>query len=333
MVTTAFLKFAKLSNYFFLYMADNLRRAFLEYCNSTSTQPISVLQIESEEDNVVEQLHLLRLQLQRCHSAYECAKTFPDVGPLLATLAQSQIVARSADVSRAVVDTAMEYSKATCQTVYANQKATTWFSQLTKSLVSMNPPADSVVTVGQHRIETSELTGRRYVLQQIVSDLQNNPSSDGQMWANVFSICYRDRMPELLADLVPAMDTCAWNQLENHELVNKYGLEMLLILPIEQSLRMWSRIPRLQALMIVHLLRGQDNDSKIKAVVEAIMDQPSMAKQLWQGIFSLLQATKDPRIVGIWRQLCQTHLDLVRRHGPVSSREAICTKQHYPPNY
>ncbi|KAJ2170653.1 hypothetical protein GGH16_003257, partial [Coemansia sp. RSA 560] len=47
---------------------------------------------------------------------------------------------------------------------------------------------------------------------------------------------------ELLEYLLPALDECGWQQLQQHELLQDYSVYVLARLPADDAQRLWSRL-------------------------------------------------------------------------------------------
>ncbi|KAJ2555272.1 hypothetical protein EV175_002307 [Coemansia sp. RSA 1933] len=222
--------------------ADSLRMAFLEYCHEAGRidQPGN-RQYEACRD-LVHKLDMLRLQFARCHSAYECAKTYSDAGPLLTTMARSRIVARDSRLCHALVAAAIEYSKVLCLGVYSNQRASLWFSQVLCSMLAISEKHNPDLLATQ-RIPTDRVAGARFILHTVLrlfaSERNQQGTGDGRRlrWQQVFALCSNSSHPDmLLCELLDGIDDCGWRVLETHELVERHGIRLLTGLPLSKAL-------------------------------------------------------------------------------------------------
>ncbi|KAJ2489786.1 hypothetical protein IWW37_003701 [Coemansia sp. RSA 2050] len=255
------------------------------------------------------------MQLSRCHSAHECAQQFPDIGPVLATLAQSRVVVGSSELCQAVVSTSMEYSKALCQTAYANHRASVWFSQIVKSLLDSASGADThhTYTLQGHEVVSDELAAKKLCVQRLAA-LAGVPGIGcddrrKEMWAKAFSICSRSGKIELVGSIIPSLDACGWIQLGQHELVEQHGAQLLEVLPIELALMVWQRVEKARALLVVHLLRETAGTVRI---VRAVLADDALCRQMELEIAQLILATRDVRLAELWRRLCHNNADSIR---------------------
>ncbi|KAJ2806570.1 hypothetical protein H4R21_000806 [Coemansia helicoidea] len=214
-------------------MAASVRAAFLDYCGAGG-QPA--------QQELVRQLEALRAELSRLGSAHECARELPEAGPLLATLCRSRIIARSGDATRAVVDAAMEYSKALRAGVYANERAAQWFSRLVQSLLAAGGGATRrMYETPDYTLFADEAAAREHSVQLLVQLLVG--ARDGwdmarreRMWADALAVCCGADRVVLFERLAPALDECGWAQLAKHRLAEDYGVLLLRRLPLARAL-------------------------------------------------------------------------------------------------
>ncbi|KAJ1904640.1 hypothetical protein LPJ81_002376 [Coemansia sp. IMI 209127] len=227
--------------------AENLRTSFLEYCHESGRSHLpDCQQIEARRD-LVQRLNMLRLQCARCHSAYECAKTYSDAGPMLTTMARSQLVAYDSQLCQAVVGAAMEYSKVLCLGVYSNQRASLWFSHVVKSLLAISKQGDVsgyADVLQRYQINADEVAGGRFALQTVLrlfaSEGLGGASDDEKRclaWQKTLSLCSNSSHPDMLfGELLDGIDDCGWRVLETHELVERHGIRLLTGLPLPKAL-------------------------------------------------------------------------------------------------
>ncbi|KAJ2159856.1 hypothetical protein GGF46_002695 [Coemansia sp. RSA 552] len=279
-------------------MASQLRSAFLDCC-AARTQPDAQDRAAQE---LVRQLRVLQLQLARCHSAHECAKTFPELGPLLATLSRARLVAMDSSICRAVVSTALEYSKAELAGTYANQRASQWFSQLIGTLLGAGGKASGEIYVLPDYVVVADgVLGRQHALQRLAARALEEPSwavvRREHIWAQAFSACCGPDAAELVAHLVPRLDACGWAQLEQHRLVRDHSIQLLSKLPVESALMLWSRVETVRAQM----------ESGMDRVAAGVLADQGLARLLLDDTARLLLATRSRRVVAMWRRLCRRH--------------------------
>ncbi|KAJ1942102.1 hypothetical protein GGF37_003262, partial [Kickxella alabastrina] len=279
-------------------------------------------------------LHVLRLQLTRCHSAYECAKSLPELGPLLTTLARSRVVAQNGQMCRAVVGTAMEYSKVLCQGVYSNQKASAWLSQLVKSMLGNPGQTDTTLWLQNMAVSSDHVNTQRFILRHMVQMVRHESTKWDrakccQFWREAFSLCGSDEdsVSELVAELIPGLDETGWAVLEGHELVASYGVILLLRMPLEISLELWGRMSRIRAQLVFYILSEPctkglltdstacsvlAGDSQLPKLLHRIFAADSLASQFVQDISKLVLATRDTRVVDMWKRVCRKNLDAMQ---------------------
>ncbi|KAJ2747895.1 hypothetical protein GGI20_000190 [Coemansia sp. BCRC 34301] len=310
-------------------MSDGLRRAFIDYCKFGDRPSTSHADTRA---GLAQQLNIVSMQLSRCHSAHECAKQFPDIGPVLATLAQSRTVAGSSELCQAVVSTAMEYSKAVCQTVYANHKASVWFSQIVRSLLDSASEADThhTFTLLRREVVCDELAAQMLCVQRLaklagVPDTGNSGSAKRRerMWKDAFSVCSGDGVCEMTGSIISSLDECGWAQLGRHEIIERHGVRLLESLPIDQALVMWQRVDRVRALLVVHLLRERETTAGATRIVRAVLADGVLSRQVELDMARLIQATRDWRIVELWKRLCRSNADAIRARSQIGGSQGI----------
>ncbi|KAJ2514042.1 hypothetical protein H4217_005974 [Coemansia sp. RSA 1939] len=231
-----------------------LRTSLLTYCRESGRTMMPDCRISEARQELVQRLDILRLQFARCHSAHECAKSYCDAGPLLSTMARSPVVASNAQLCRALVGAAIEYSKVLYLGVYSNQKASLWFSRLVESLLAIaecnSPVVDEYTRILQkHQIDVDGADGGRYMLRTTIQMLlmmrpletESQRTLTGKdrdlVWQQTFSLCSNSSHPEtLFEEIVDVIDDCGWRVLETHGIVEKHGIRLLTSLTITKSL-------------------------------------------------------------------------------------------------
>ncbi|KAJ2778607.1 hypothetical protein H4R18_004486 [Coemansia javaensis] len=264
-------------------MEAGLRNAFLDYCGGGGQQAL------------VQQLTALRAELARYHSAHECAKEQPEVGPLLATLARSRAVASSSEATRAVIDAALEYSKAACAGPYANQRAALWFSRVVQSLLAAaGPPRGRARGLPDCVAFADEAGARRAEVQRLVRQRAAGQQPE-PAWDRVFAACCGPDRAALLEHLAPALDERAWAQLAQHRLAADHGLLLLARLP-----------PECATMQVLHLLAEPDAASAdVGRVVRAVLADAALARQMADDVARLVLRTGDWRVAEMWMRLCR----------------------------
>ncbi|KAJ2516598.1 hypothetical protein GGI11_003402 [Coemansia sp. RSA 2049] len=244
-----------------------LRTSLLTYCRESGRTMMPDCRISEARQELVQRLDILRLQFARCHSAHECAKSYCDAGPLLSTMARSPVVASNAQLCRALVGAAIEYSKVLYLGVYSNQKASLWFSRLVESLLAIaecnSPVVDEYTRILQkHQIDVDGADGGRYMLRTTIQMLlmmrpletESQRTLTGKdrdlVWQQTFSLCSNSSHPEtLFEEIVDVIDDCGWRVLETHGIVEKHGIRLLTSLTITKSLTLWKRVERARAVL------------------------------------------------------------------------------------
>ncbi|KAI8324560.1 hypothetical protein GQ54DRAFT_252061, partial [Martensiomyces pterosporus] len=252
-----------------------------------------------------------------CHSAYECAKSYPDIGPLLITLAQSQVAVRDAGICQAVVSAAMEYSKAMYQGVYSNQKASLWLSRLVRTVTMNGSKECCTLVLPSFKISSDGVSGRRLALHQLASMIaeqkpERDPLKTKRLWSQAFSICHDACLPELIGDLLPYMDAVGWDQLESHELLRQRGLDMLCQLPLNQALILWNRLEGARASLVDGCINGRDRTgcdvlAECSRIIRAVFADDVLARQMLQDFAHLVDITRDRRVAELWKELCRSN--------------------------
>ncbi|KAJ1765009.1 hypothetical protein LPJ69_001511 [Coemansia sp. RSA 1752] len=296
-------------------MAAQIKDTFLNYCEAKDRPKIRA----ALQQDLVQQLEVLRLQLSHQHSAYECAKAYPEIGPLLTTLSRSRAVAYSSNISRATIDAAMEYSKIECTGVYANQRAQTWFSQLVRSFIcTVSNKHNHVYELPDYVLVADEVSSRQYALRQLIKLLSEEckkweAATRERVWNDAFALCCSVDSAELLEYLLPVLDECGWQQLQRHELLQDYSVYVLARLPADDAQRLWSRLEVVRAQLVLHLLREQESDgealadtdsSKIHQLLGDILANPALAEQMVGDIAQLVWTTRSTRVVDMWKRIC-----------------------------
>ncbi|KAJ2378412.1 hypothetical protein H4S02_007374, partial [Coemansia sp. RSA 2611] len=288
-------------------MASGLKDAFLSYCGAKDRPTVRA----ALQQELVQQLDILQLQLASCYSAHECAKAYPEIGPLLTTLSRSRAVAGSSEVSRALISAAMEYSKAASTGAYANQRAQTWFSHLARSLLCAAHGGSRRTYELPRCVLAAETTAnQRFVLQQLAALLSTAAASwdlarRERVWSQAFGACCGADRAGLLEYLLPALDDCGWALLERHELLAEHSVLVLARLPPDDALELWRRLNVVRAQLTVHLLRGESGSAALDAagragirrLVGAVLGSPEAAGQMLDDVARLALATRDPRVV------------------------------------
>ncbi|KAJ2673747.1 hypothetical protein IWW42_002159 [Coemansia sp. RSA 1085] len=242
---------------------------------------------------LVQQLKVLQLQLTHCHSAHECAKTYPEIGSLLTTLARSRAVACSSEVSCAMLGAAMEYSKVAQSGVYANKKAQIWFSHLLQTqLRILGRNHSCIYELDDFVLVSDELTSQRYALQHLAKLISTE------------SVRWDSRMKEEMWDMV--FNACCGGD----------------------RIRLWRRLEMARAQLVLHLLQSQEQDrlgveSKTKTFTDSIMASRELAQQMVEDIAQLVLETRSKRV----ELEDQTDCDVVELFGSASSEQSRLWQQ------
>ncbi|KAJ2708980.1 hypothetical protein H4R19_004479 [Coemansia spiralis] len=291
-------------------MAASARAAFLEYCGAGG-QPV---QQEAARQELVRQLEALRIEMSRHNSAHECARELPEAGPLLATLCRSRAIARSSDATRAVVDTAMEYSKALRTGVYANKRATHWFAQLVQSLLAAGSSGGGVhrrmYETPDFALFADEVVAREHSVRLLVQLLAGarggwDAAARERMWDDAFAVCCGADRVVLFERLLPAIDECGWARLAKHRLAADHGVLLLSRLPLAHAVTVWSRLETVRAQLVLHLLDGRGPAAGIERLLDAVLGDEALAGGMADDIARLVLATRDARVVELWRRVCR----------------------------
>ncbi|KAJ1990491.1 hypothetical protein EDC05_004032 [Coemansia umbellata] len=175
-------------------------------------------------------------------------------------MARSRLVACDDLLTQAVVNAAVEYSKVMYLGVYSNQKASLWFSQLVKSiLTSMQENTDTSHTAVLQgtRIDLDEVAGRRLAVRQLAqlfasaSQMWEKDRREN-IWSQAFLLCCNSSHPEvLLEELLGNVDECGWHVLEQHELIKSYSMQLLTKLPLTLALELWKRLEYVRVAVVV----------------------------------------------------------------------------------
>ncbi|KAJ2799307.1 hypothetical protein H4R20_004491 [Coemansia guatemalensis] len=277
-------------------MVTDLRKAFVDYCGAADRPE----QREAAQLELTLQLDRLQLRLEHCHSAHECAKAFPEIGPLLTTIAHSGAVARCSSLTRTVIDTAAAYSKVQNTGTYANQRAARWFSQVLEWLLAAANRAGHgrICSMPGYVVVADQIAGRRYALQQLVALMAEERATwdmpkRQRVWNEAFALCCGTEEAAFLEYLVPALDDCGWTRLESHRLIVDYGVELATALPISTALRLWQRLEAVRAQLSAGVCR----------IFGAVLADEVLALQLLRDIARLVLATRDHRLVEMWKRV------------------------------
>ncbi|KAJ2291266.1 hypothetical protein IWW55_005981, partial [Coemansia sp. RSA 2706] len=284
---------------------DNFEH-LLYYCGAKDRPTVRA----ALQQELVQQLDILQLQLASCYSAHECAKAYPEIGPLLTTLSRSRAVAGSSEVSRALISAAMEYSKAASTGAYANQRAQTWFSHLARSLLCAAHGGSRRTYELPRCVLAAETTAnQRFVLQQLAALLSTAAASwdlarRERVWSQAFGACCGADRAGLLEYLLPALDDCGWALLERHELLAEHSVLVLARLPPDDALELWRRLNVVRAQLSGSAALDAAGRAGIRRLVGAVLGSPEAAGQMLDDVARLALATRDPRVVDMWRRIC-----------------------------
>ncbi|KAJ2082515.1 hypothetical protein H4R24_001541 [Coemansia sp. RSA 988] len=280
-------------------MVIDLRKAFVDYCGAADCP-------EQREAKLLEltlQLDRLQKRLEQCHSAHECAKAFPEIGPMLTTIAHTRVVARCSSLTRTVIDAAAAYSKIQNTGVYANQRAARWFSQVLESLLAAANRSGHgrIYSISGYTVVADQIAGRRYALQQLVALMTEermmwDMAKRERVWDDVFALCCGTEEAAFLEYLVPALDDCGWMRLESHRLIKDHGVVLVTALPISAALRLWKRLETVRAQL------GQESAGTCR-IFGAVLADEMLALQLLRDIARLVLATRDHRLVEMWKRI------------------------------
>ncbi|KAJ1792671.1 hypothetical protein LPJ67_001485 [Coemansia sp. RSA 1938] len=213
----------------------------------------------------------------------------------------------------------MEYSKIECTGVYANQRAQAWFSQLVRSFIcTVSNKHNHVYELPDYVLVADEVSSRQYALRQLIKLLSKEckkweAATRERVWNDAFALCCSVDSAELLEYLLPALDECGWQQLQQHELLQDYSVYVLARLPADDAQRLWSRLEVVRAQLVLHLLREQESDgealadtdsSKIHQLLGDILANPALAEQMVGDIAQLVWTTRSTRVVDMWKRIC-----------------------------
>ncbi|PIA17872.1 hypothetical protein COEREDRAFT_85756 [Coemansia reversa NRRL 1564] len=302
-------------------MATDLRRAFVDYCGAADCPE----KREAAQIELTEQLD--RLQ-QHCHSAHECAKGFPEIGPLLTTIAHSRAVARCSRLTGTVIDTAAAYSKIQNTGTYANQRAARWFSQVVEWLIAAANGSGHgrICKIPGYVVVADQVAGQRYALQQLVALMAEkrgtwDMAKRERVWDQAFMLCCGSQEARFFEYMLPALDDCGWARLESHRLIQDHAMELATMLPISATLRhrrggclafyfwwhwqcrLWERLEAVRAQLILHLLSGGQKSAGVRRIFGAVLADEVLARQMLRDIACLVLATRDHRLVEMWKRI------------------------------
>ncbi|KAI9503244.1 hypothetical protein GGI26_004693 [Coemansia sp. RSA 1358] len=262
-------------------------------------------------------------------------------------MARSRLVACDDLLTQAVVNAAVEYSKVMYLGVYSNQKASLWFSQLVKSiLTSMQENTDTSHTAVLQgtRIDLDEVAGRRLAVRQLAqlfasaSQMWEKDRREN-IWSQAFLLCCNSSHPEvLLEELLGNVDECGWHVLEQHELIKSYSMQLLTKLPLTLALELWKRLEYVRVavanvvscsayLHVLHLLqeKGEEGSDggRIRQVVRAVLSTETLARQMLTDIARLVFDTRDLRVVDLWKRICRANIDVAAALDGQASRKEL----------
>ncbi|KAJ2611954.1 hypothetical protein H4S08_002925 [Coemansia sp. RSA 1365] len=277
-------------------MATDLRRAFVDYCGAADCPE----KREAAQIELTDQLDRLQQRLQHCHSAHECAKGFPEIGPLLTTIAHSGAVARCTRLTGTVIDTAAAYSKIQNTGTYANQRAARWFSQVVEWLITAANGGGHgrICRIPGYVVVADQVAGQRHALQKLVALMVEkrgmwDVAKRERVWDQAFTLCCGSQEAKFFEYLLPALDDCGWARLECHRLIQNHAMELATLLPMSATLRLWERLEAVRAQLSAGMRR----------IFGAVLADELLARQMLRDIACLVLVTRDHRLVEMWKRI------------------------------